>query len=443
MLRDFGRETESQSKALSLEHAALSPSTGQDSIKQTYLEFRSHRHFHDSKETTPMQEQIRRQNTEAHTHASTMVDVQLQGGHGGQGSQESSFSRLLKKDQDYKPLTLSDPDKVIGIIAHAIDQGPDTANDLPDEQENPFVPAAYTYFGQFVDHDLTFDTRSTLQTITSGLSSFPDDERTPRLDMDCLYGLGPSSAPYMYDEDGRLAANPDKPFDLPRSAIRFKPDDPASHRAIIGDPRNDENSIVCQLQLAFIQFHNAMIAHFKQQGLAGATLFRTAQREVRFTYQMIVVTGAFEFEDEAARHAAGNGTVRVVGSTGSLDRPTWWQRKNLPRIAEEYRRRIEVLDGLLAGEEPRVLLTHYPPTYVTMGGEKEEWRPELGCKAMEPILLRRRPTFVIHGHIHKGVPEGALRPRFDRLDDFDKDVDSIPVHNVAYPVRHAIATFDL
>ncbi len=148
-------------------------------------------------------------------------------------------------------------------------------------------------------------------------------------------------------------------------------------------------------------------------------------------------------EDEAARHAAGDGTVRVVGSTGSLDRPTWWQRKNLPRIAEEYRRRIEVLDGLLAGDEPRILLTHYPPTYVTMGGEKEEWRPELGCKAMEPILLRRRPNLVIHGHIHKGVPEGALRPRFDRLDDFDKDVDSIPVHNVAYPVRHAIATFDL
>jgi len=237
-----------------------------------------------------MQEQIRRPKTEAHTQVSTMADAQLLGGHGGQGSQDSSFSRLLEKDHDYKPLSLSDPDKVIGIIAHAIDQGPDGANDLPDEQENPFVPAGYTYFGQFVDHDLTFDTRSTLQTIESGLSSFPNDERTPRLDMDCLYGLGPSSAPFMYDEDGRLATNQDKPFDLPRSAIRFKPDDPASHRAIIGDPRNDENSIVCQLQLAFIQFHNAMIAHFKQQGLAGGTLFRAAQREVRFTYQKIVVT---------------------------------------------------------------------------------------------------------------------------------------------------------
>jgi hypothetical protein len=221
---------------------------------------------------------------------SAMIDVQLQGGHGGQGSQESSFSRLLKKDTDFQPLNLSNPDTVIGIIADAIDQGLDDPSDRPDDQENPFVPAGYTYFGQFVDHDLTFDTRSTLETITPRLSSLPDDERTPRLDLDCLYGLGPSSAPFMYDEDGRLATNSDKPFDLPRSATRFKPDDPVSHRAIIGDPRNDENSIVCQLQLAFIQFHNAMIGHFKQQGLTGNTLVRAAQREVRLTYQKIIVT---------------------------------------------------------------------------------------------------------------------------------------------------------
>ena len=258
-----------------------------------------------------MQEQLRKQTSETHAHETTMADAQLQGGHGGQGAQDSNFSRLLKKDHDYKPLALSDPDKVVGIIAHAMDQGPDPKNDLPDDQENPFVPAAYTYLGQFVDHDLTFDTRSTLQTITSGLSSFPNDERTPRLDMDCLYGLGPNSSPYMYDEDGRLATNPVKSFDLPRSSILFKPDDPASHRAIIGDPRNDENSIVCQLQLAFIQFHNAMIAHFKQQGFAGPALFEKARREVRFTYQKIVVTDFLKrivqkpvYDDFVQHHAA-------------------------------------------------------------------------------------------------------------------------------------------
>lgn len=148
-------------------------------------------------------------------------------------------------------------------------------------------------------------------------------------------------------------------------------------------------------------------------------------------------------QDEAERLEADGRSVRVVGSLGSLDRPTWWQRKNLPHLAEEYRRRIEVLDGLLAAGGPAILLTHYPPTYVTMGEEKEEWRPELGCKALEPVLLRRRPALVVHGHIHKGIPFAELRPRFDRLDDFSADAAPVPVHNVAYPVRRAVSTFDL
>src|SRR2546421_8805925 len=148
-------------------------------------------------------------------------------------------------------------------------------------------------------------------------------------------------------------------------------------------------------------------------------------------------------QDEAERWTVGGTTVRVIGSLGCLDRPTWWQRKNLPHLAEEYRRRIGVLDELLAGDDPRILLTHYPPTYVTMGAEKEEWRPELGCKALEPVILRRRPTLVIHGHIHKGIPQGELRPSLSRLDDFAETRSSVPIHNVAYPVRRAIATFDL
>jgi Icc-related predicted phosphoesterase len=148
-------------------------------------------------------------------------------------------------------------------------------------------------------------------------------------------------------------------------------------------------------------------------------------------------------QDEAAVWAAGGGKVRVVGSLGSLDRPTWWQRQNAPHLAEEYRRRIGVLDGLLAGTDPRILLTHYPPTYVTMGQEKEAWRPELGCKALEPVLLRHRPDLVIHGHIHKGIPTAELRPSMSRLDDFAEAAASMTVHNVAYSVRRGIATFDV
>jgi Icc-related predicted phosphoesterase len=148
-------------------------------------------------------------------------------------------------------------------------------------------------------------------------------------------------------------------------------------------------------------------------------------------------------QDEAAAWGSGGDAVRVVGSLGSLDRPTWWQRRNAPHLAEEYRRRIGILDGLLAGDDRRILLTHYPPTYVTMGDEKDAWRPELGCKALEPVLLRRKPNLVLHGHVHKGIPEADLRPTASRLDDFLDGAASVRVHNVAYPVRRGISVFDL
>jgi len=149
-------------------------------------------------------------------------------------------------------------------------------------------------------------------------------------------------------------------------------------------------------------------------------------------------------QDEAAAfEAPAGGRVQVIGSTGSLDRPTWWQRKNLPHLAGEYERRIATLDRLLEADGARVLLTHYPPTYATMGGEKEEWRPELGCRALEPVLLRRRPTLVVHGHIHKGTPYAELGERRGGLDAYVDGAIRVPVHNVAYPVRRAISVLDL
>ncbi len=147
-------------------------------------------------------------------------------------------------------------------------------------------------------------------------------------------------------------------------------------------------------------------------------------------------------QDESAVFEARGTRVRIIGSLGSLDRPTYWQRKNLPQLEGEYRRRIDTLDRLVAGDGLRILLTHYPPTYATMGGEKEAWRPELGCRALEPVLLRRRPSLVVHGHIHKGIPYAELRAPRQTLDAFADPGGAVPVHNVAYPVRKAIASFE-
>ncbi len=147
--------------------------------------------------------------------------------------------------------------------------------------------------------------------------------------------------------------------------------------------------------------------------------------------------------DEAATFESGGRAIRIVGSLGSLDRPTYWQRKNLPHLELEYRTRIQTLDRLLASPGAQILLTHYPPTYATMGGEKEAWRPELGCRALEPVVRRRRPGLVIHGHIHRGIPFAELQPPRTTLDAFAQEAGAIPVHNVAYPVRKAISLFDL
>jgi hypothetical protein len=175
--------------------------------------------------------------------------------------------------------------KVLDVLATKMTADFDPPKDGPDAEESG-IPAAYTYLGQFIDHDLTFDPASSLQK-----QNDPDalvDFRTPRFDLDSVYGRGPDDQPYLY-EDGHTfllgrplsgaAANP-KAHDLPRS----KPNS-ASHpkRAIIGDPRNDENVIVSQMQGLFLRFHNKVASDNPSWS------FAQVQREVRFHYQWVVL----------------------------------------------------------------------------------------------------------------------------------------------------------
>jgi len=157
----------------------------------------------------------------------------------------------------------------------------------PDPEENPGIPAAYTYLGQFVDHDLTFDPISHLrERLTGSQLRALVDFRTPRFDLDNLYGRGPDDQPYMYDEDGvHLLPGkpmPGNPFDPAAIQLPRGPND----RALIGDPRNDENRIVAQLHAIFLRFHNAVVDHL---GGPHHVSFREARRQVRWHYQWILV----------------------------------------------------------------------------------------------------------------------------------------------------------
>jgi hypothetical protein len=164
--------------------------------------------------------------------------------------------------------------------------------------DNPKIPAGYTYFGQFIDHDITFDPVSDLQRFND-----PDalvDFRTPRYDLDSLYGRGPSDAPFLYESEDRdfrgvkllVGQNPprdpaDPNLDLEREDLPRN----QQGRALIGDPRNDENIIVSQLHLAFIKFHNKVVDLVRkdQKALTGSELFEEARRLVTWHYQWAVV----------------------------------------------------------------------------------------------------------------------------------------------------------
>ena len=145
------------------------------------------------------------------------------------------------------------------------------------------IPAGYTYLGQFIDHDLTFDKSSLMEGVDISPATLLQS-RSPSLDLDSLYGNGPSDpgSAKFYAADGihlkEGAAQGGPPgSDLPRKA---------SGEAIIPDPRNDENLAVAQIHCAFIRFHNRVVDSL---GAIPATeRFRAARRRVTKHYQWMI-----------------------------------------------------------------------------------------------------------------------------------------------------------
>jgi hypothetical protein len=193
---------------------------------------------------------------------------------------EKDLETLAKKGMTAEPEAERDDDGKIKRNAEGFILCEATRENEIDGEENFAIPAGYTYVGQFIDHDLTFDPASSLQR-----QNDPDalvDFRTPRFDLDCVYGRGPDDQPYMYDPTGRLfllgdeiTANgtPTGTRDLPR----FR------GRALIGDKRNDENVIVSQLQGVFLRFHNAVARTYPNWA------FAEVQKVVRWHYQWMVL----------------------------------------------------------------------------------------------------------------------------------------------------------
>jgi hypothetical protein len=204
-------------------------------------------------------------------------------------------------------------------LGDAMTAGPDHEKDGRDGEESG-IPALYTYFGQFIDHDITFDPMTTLIS-----HSDPDaltDFRTPALDLDNMYGRGPDDQPYMYDSTGTkfLLGKPldNNAFDLPRNNAT-----PA--RAIIGDPRNDENTIISQFQGLMLTFHNRVAEDHPHLD------FRSIQKIVRWHYQWVVIN------DFLTRIVAKN-VIESLKTNGQYDQSKikFYRWKNNPFMPVEF-----------------------------------------------------------------------------------------------------------
>lgn len=231
------------------------------------------------------------------------------------------------------------------------------------ERASSSIPAGYTYLGQFIDHDITFDAGAYLR--RRNRTSSRVNVRSPGLELDSLYGHGPEGSPHLYEDwrsGGRYGffrigsarysapSRNDRELDLPRhvtlvaassdngkvhavvdersgETALVQPDPslllpygPTPHYRVVGsgwitdaetgrhvrvhqedlrvdgreallaDPRNDQNIVISQLTLAFLRFHNAVLAkHIEGGDPPGPETFQKARRTVRWHYQWVVV----------------------------------------------------------------------------------------------------------------------------------------------------------
>ena len=138
--------------------------------------------------------------------------------------------------------------------------------------------AGWPFFGQYVAHDITAD-RSTLKSHVD--SSQLRNARSPRLNLESLYGDGPIGHPYLFarSDPAKLLTASDG-NDVLRNS---------EGTAVIGDPRNDSHVFVSQMHLAFARAHNAFVDLVRSEGTPESEVFETAARELRWHYQRIVL----------------------------------------------------------------------------------------------------------------------------------------------------------
>lgn len=129
--------------------------------------------------------------------------------------------------------------------------------------------------------------------------------------------------------------------------------------------------------------------------------------------------------DGEACEIHGVGIAGAKGFAGGFGRGSLgaWGEHAIKQFVNEAIQEALKLESALAKLRmaSRMAMLHYAPVAATVQGEPVEIYAFLGSSRLEDPLLRYPVAAVVHGHAHRGSPEG-------------RTVNGVPVYNVAKPL---------
>ncbi|HJV61611.1 MAG TPA: metallophosphoesterase [Albitalea sp.] len=140
--------------------------------------------------------------------------------------------------------------------------------------------------------------------------------------------------------------------------------------------------------------------------------------------QILMGAGVRVLDGEAFEvHGVGiAGAKGFCGGFGRGSLGSWGESAVKVFVNEAIQEALKLESALAKLRTPRrIALLHYAPVAATVQGEPVEIFAFLGSSRLEDPLLRYPVDAVVHGHAHRGAPEG-------------RTVNGVPVYNVAKPL---------
>src|SRR5438552_2823896 len=233
------------------------------------------------------------------------------------------------------------------------------------------IEAGQPFFRQYLAHDITAD-RSPLRAHMD--INALRNVRSPRANLEALYGGGPVGSPYLIDQRDPAKLLPGSPdCDLPRNQQGI---------ALIGDPRNDVHAFMTGLQVAFIRAHNRLVDRLRSDGVAESDLFEDARLALNWHYQWVILHDLRRGQGTGLR--SGEAVAGAMGvpplTHGELALRSWqgetplWLYILREAAARGGGDHLGEVGGRIVAEVIVGIIRNDPESYLS---NKPSWRPTL------------------------------------------------------------------